>query len=140
MANYNKRARIILLLIYLSILLGEIIFISSNHNNLGLMAIGFYEAFLIYLIMDIPIFVFIAILVNFIKETIAFRKHKSSKNGLTLILSSFVTIIVSALLFVFTSNSVNPTINIILFYSTIISASVAIILFFIYLVKTRKHK
>lgn len=131
----TKRAMRILFIIYAVILVAETAFAvyGSSHHTVELLTVGFPQLMLILLLMDIPIFIILAVVVNAVKEVAIYQaSYNKDKKRLTAILISFVFAVLTVLLFVFTSNSSSPTVNTIFYCGTIITAVATLVSFAVY--------
>ncbi len=139
----DRRIRVALAIIYLLIILTEVILIAigNSHNQMELLTVSFSFPQLIgiVLIMDIPLFVSIAIAINAIKE-IAYhlKSHEKGNTLLKLSSTSGVLLIITVMLFVATCNTVTAVLSDALYLLTLVFALSTVVVFAVYLIQNKK--
>ena len=137
----NKRTLQILFALYVLIIVIEaaLAAYASSHNAIDLLTVGFPDAMMVLLLADIPLFIFIAIIANAVKEIVLYyNSYNKNTKALRWIIVSTVLVAVTVTFFTLTSNATDVTLNTVFYYGTIISAVVTVISFVIYGVAARK--
>ena len=136
----NKRTNRIILIVFALIVASEIILAAyaSSHHTLGLLAIGFPISATVLLLADIPIFVFVTIIANTVKE-INLRCNSYKKDNLSfgIILSAAIFAFSSLVLFFITNNVSSVTANTVLYILTLVTALLSTVTLVAYLIKNR---
>ncbi len=127
----RKKKNIILVVLYAFIVIAELVSIPYL-DRLGFYSIGFLNSFIIMLIIDIPIFVLIAIFASASSELVCYIKTKSNKKQMRLITASAAFAVIAFLSFVFLNSVGNGS----LYPVTIISSLVSVVIFSVYLFKS----
>ena len=131
----DKRTLQILFALYILIIIIEAALAAygSSHNAIDLLTVSFPDAMLILLLADIPLFIFIAIIANAVKEIVLYyNSYNKNTKALRWIIASTVLVAVTVTLFTLTSNATDVILNTVFYYGTIISAVVTVISFVIY--------
>lgn len=131
----DKRTMQILFALYVLIIVIEaaLAAYASSHNAIDLLTVGFPDAMMVLLLADIPLFVFIAIIANALKEIVLYyNSYNKNTRALRWIIASSVLVAVTVTFFTLTSNSSDVTLNTVFYYGTIISAVATVISFVIY--------
>lgn len=131
----NKRTLQILFVAYIFIIVIEaaIAAYGLSHNALELLTVSFSDAMPILILVDIPLFIFIAIIANAVKEIVLYyNSYNKNTKALKWIIASSVLVAVTVTFFTLTSNSSDVTLNTVFYYGTIISAVATVISFVIY--------
>lgn len=131
----DKRTLQILFALYILIIIIEAALAAygSSHNAIDLLTVSFSDAILILLLADIPLFIFIAIIANAVKEIVLYyNSYNKNTKALRWIIASTVLVAVTVTLFTLTSNATDVILNTVFYYGTIISAVVTVISFVIY--------
>ena len=138
----NKKTNKIILIVFILILVLEtvIAIYASKHNAFGLLAIGFPVSAVVLLIADIPIFVYITIVANAVKEIyLRHNSYKKDKISFAIIITALIFALISLVLFFVTNNVSNVIVNTVLYISTLVTVFVSTILLIAYFVKNRKN-
>jgi len=136
----NKKTNRIILIILALIIVAEIALAlyASSHHTLGLLAIGFPISLVVLLLADIPIFVFITIIANTVKEIYLHRNsYKKDNISLWIIITALVFAALSLVLFFITNNVSNVTANTVLYISTLVTAFLSTVTLVAYFIKNR---
>ena len=137
----NKRTLQILFAAYIFIIVIEaaIAAYASSHNAIDLLTVGFPDAMFVLLLVDIPLFIFIAIIANAVKEIVLYcNSYNKNTKALKWIIASSVLVAVTVTFFTLTSNSTDVTLNTVFYYGTLIGAAATVISFVIYGITARK--
>lgn len=131
----DKRTLQILFALYILIIIIEAALAAygSSHNAIDLLTVSFSDAMLILLLADIPLFIFIAIIANAVKEIVLYyNSYNKNTKALRWIIASTVLVAVTVTLFTLTSNATDIILNTVFYYGTIIGAVATVISFVIY--------
>ena len=131
----DKRTRQILFALYVLIIVIEaaLAAYASSHNAIDLLTVGFPDAMMVLLLADIPLFIFIAIIANAVKEIVLYyNSYNKNTKALRWIIVSTLLVAVTVTFFTLTSNATDVTLNTVFYYGTIISAVATVISFVIY--------
>ena len=131
----DKRTLQILFALYILIIIIEAALAAygSSNNAIDLLTVSFSDAMLILLVADIPLFIFIAIIANAVKEIVLYyNSYNKNTKALRWIIASTVLVAVTVTLFTLTSNATDVILNTVFYYGTIIGAVATVISFVIY--------
>lgn len=140
--NMEKKVRNILLVIYVTVLAAELILLAiAAPEKIELLTVpqGFYEATLILLLVNLPIFMFAAIIASAIKEAVIRRNsYKPDKARLRLSFTSAALAMLTLMLFVTTNSTKSVMVNNVLYILTLVMALASTVVFIIYVIKNKK--
>ena len=136
----DKKTWTVIILIFAVIVALELLIFGtlSRHNALELLTVSldFINGLLLFLLIDLPIFIALAVVGHMIKELVLYRNsYKKSKGKATLITLASVFTFLSVALFFTTSNITNYILGDIFYFATLVSAALSVIFFAIYLIK-----
>lgn len=140
----ERKIRIILFAVYFLLFVIQLLFLAfgMSHNDMELLTVSlsFFEAVLVILLIDVPLFLFIAIFVSAIKELcIYYASGKEERLRLRLSAVSAILAILTVMLFFATNNTVSTALNEVLYLLTLLFACASATVFAIYLIKNRKN-
>lgn len=139
----ENKIRKALIILYVTAFLLEafVLWLIIPSNNLDILTVSFSfpQVLAILLVMNIPLFVFTAIIVNAVKEIVLWHNsYKKGKNLLKLSSASAVLVIITVMLWFATVNTVSADLGDALYISTLLSALASVTVFVIYLFKNKK--
>lgn len=142
--SFDRKIRIALAVVYAVIILIEaaLVLIGNSHNQMELLTVSFnfFQLMVIFIVIDLPVFLLIAVTVSAIKEIALRMKGECDPALLKLSSTSVILTALTFALFVATSNTTSPELNGILYCLTLASALASATVFAVYIVKNRKAK
>ncbi len=143
----EKRIRRVLIILFVAIIVLEtaVLAIGTSRNDLELltMPISFIDAMIIVLMMDIPLFLLVAILTAVTKEACLYSALKkinsnNDKKRFRLSAASAVLAVLTVMLYFTTSNTLSADLNDALFIATLILAAATVIVYIAYIITNKK--
>ncbi|MBR6632909.1 MAG: hypothetical protein IKL05_01255 [Clostridia bacterium] len=141
--SVEKKIRKALIAFYVIIFLLEAValwlIIPSNNMDLLTVSMSFPQVMGVVLLMDIPLFLFVAIIVTAIKEAVLYKNsYNKDKWRLKLSFASAGLTVITVMLWITTGNTSSADLGDALFIATLLFALASTLSFVIYLLKNKR--